>query len=50
MVSQGNAHPNLAVLFVLPLIIGQLLKLRTGERTVRTGVVLGCSPLTRCSS
>jgi len=38
---RATPHPNLAVLFVLPLIIGQLLKLRTGERTVRTGVVLG---------
>ncbi|WP_222853511.1 glycosyl transferase [Fodinicola acaciae] len=40
IVSHANAHPNLAVLFVLPLIVGRFLRLR--ERpVVRTGVTLG---------
>ncbi|GAA1666200.1 glycosyl transferase [Fodinicola feengrottensis] len=41
IVSHANAHPNLAVFFVLPLIIGQLLKMRTGEHRIRNGVILG---------
>ncbi|NJQ03585.1 glycosyltransferase family 2 protein [Streptomyces zingiberis] len=41
MVSHGNGHPNLAVLFVIPLIIDRALRLTTGRRVVRDGVVLG---------
>ncbi|MFH8369307.1 glycosyltransferase [Streptomyces sp. NPDC018031] len=53
MISHANAHPNFAVLFVIPLIIDRLLRLctpphrpgRGGEtaapRTVRDGAVLG---------
>ncbi|TQE36455.1 dolichyl-phosphate beta-glucosyltransferase [Streptomyces ipomoeae] len=41
MVSHANAHPNFVVLFMLPLIIDRALRLCTGERTVRDGVVLG---------
>ncbi|MFJ5798600.1 hypothetical protein ACIQC6_09935 [Streptomyces decoyicus] len=56
MISHANAHPNFAVLFMMPLIIDRLLRLcgarghhggghdsggTPGRRTVRDGVVLG---------
>ncbi|MFC4515969.1 dolichyl-phosphate beta-glucosyltransferase [Streptomyces ehimensis] len=41
MISHSNAHPNFAVLFMFPLIIDRLLRLREGRRTTRDGVVLG---------
>ena len=41
MVSHANAHPNFVVLFMIPLIIDRALRLTTGERVVRDGVVLG---------
>ncbi|MGW1995751.1 glycosyl transferase [Embleya sp. NPDC001921] len=41
MVSHANAHPNLAVLFVLPLIIDRLIRVAAGRRPIRDGVLLG---------
>ncbi|GAB2924669.1 dolichyl-phosphate beta-glucosyltransferase [Streptomyces heilongjiangensis] len=41
MVSHANAHPNFIVLFMIPLIVEQSLRLCAGTRTVRDGVVLG---------
>ncbi|MET7602620.1 dolichyl-phosphate beta-glucosyltransferase [Streptomyces avermitilis] len=41
MVSHANAHPNFVVLFMVPLMIDRALRLRTGARVVRDGVVLG---------
>src|SRR5213078_3556309 len=41
LVSQSNGHPNVAAQFLVPLILLQVAKLRTGERPVRTGVLLG---------
>ncbi|GAA3040562.1 dolichyl-phosphate beta-glucosyltransferase [Streptomyces glomeratus] len=41
MVSHANAHPNFVVLFMIPLIIERALRLCTGARVVRDGVVLG---------
>ncbi|MBL1096033.1 glycosyltransferase [Streptomyces sp. 205] len=42
MVSHANAHPNFAVLFMMPLIVDRLLRLcEPGGRTVRDGVILG---------
>lgn len=41
MVSHANAHPNFVVLFMIPLIIERALRLCTGTRVVRDGVVLG---------
>ncbi|MFE9998888.1 dolichyl-phosphate beta-glucosyltransferase [Streptomyces avermitilis] len=41
MVSHANAHPNFVVLFMVPLIIDRALRLCTGARVVRDGVVLG---------
>ncbi|EMF53109.1 glycosyltransferase [Streptomyces sp. SID5476] len=41
MVSHANAHPNFVVLFMIPLIIDRALRLCTGARTQRDGVVLG---------
>ncbi|BBC35385.1 Glycosyl transferase [Streptomyces graminofaciens] len=41
MVSHANAHPNFVVLFMMPLIIDRALRLCTGARTRRDGVVLG---------
>ncbi|MCC3776909.1 glycosyltransferase family 2 protein [Streptomyces sp. UNOB3_S3] len=41
MISHGNAHPNFAVLFMMPLIVDRLLRLCEGRRTRRDGVVLG---------
>lgn len=41
MVSHANAHPNFIVLFMIPLIVDRALRLCTGARTVRDGVVLG---------
>ncbi|MFE2868872.1 glycosyl transferase [Embleya sp. NPDC059259] len=41
MVSHANAHPNLAVLFVLPLIIDRLIRLAAGLRPIRDGILLG---------
>lgn len=41
MISHANAHPNFAALFVLPFIVGQLIKLVRGERVVRNGIILG---------
>lgn len=41
MVSHANAHPNFVVLFMIPLIVDRALRLTTGERVVRDGVVLG---------
>ncbi|WP_171168416.1 dolichyl-phosphate beta-glucosyltransferase [Streptomyces sp. I05A-00742] len=41
MVSHGTAHPNFAVLFVIPLIVDRALRLCGDGRTVRDGAVLG---------
>ncbi|MFK4270341.1 glycosyltransferase [Streptomyces milbemycinicus] len=41
MISHANAHPNFAVLFMMPLIIDRLLRLCEGVRVRRDGVVLG---------
>jgi hypothetical protein len=41
MISQANAHPNIAAQFVLPLILSRVLRLRQPGRVVRDGVVLG---------
>ncbi|MEU1406378.1 dolichyl-phosphate beta-glucosyltransferase [Streptomyces sp. NPDC005728] len=41
MVSHANAHPNFVVLFMIPLIIDRALRLSTGARVVRDGIVLG---------
>ncbi|MBQ0983007.1 glycosyltransferase family 2 protein [Streptomyces sp. F63] len=41
MISHANAHANLVVLFVLPLVIDRMLKLCTGRRVLHDGVVLG---------
>jgi hypothetical protein len=41
VISHANAHPNFAVLFVLPLMLGWVLRLARGIRPVRSGVVLG---------
>ncbi|KOG12145.1 dolichyl-phosphate beta-glucosyltransferase, partial [Streptomyces viridochromogenes] len=41
MVSHAHAHPNFVVLFMIPLIIDRALRLCTGTRVVRDGVVLG---------
>lgn len=41
MVSHAHAHPNFVVLFMVPLIIDRALRLCTGTRVVRDGVVLG---------
>ncbi|MEU2582870.1 dolichyl-phosphate beta-glucosyltransferase [Streptomyces avermitilis] len=41
MVSHANAHPNFVVLLMVPLMIDRALRLCTGARVVRDGVVLG---------
>ncbi|WP_143671175.1 glycosyltransferase family 2 protein [Streptomyces sp. Ru87] len=41
MISHANAHPNLVVLFVVPLIVDRALRLRAGGRVLRDGAVLG---------
>ncbi|WP_328506505.1 dolichyl-phosphate beta-glucosyltransferase [Streptomyces sp. NBC_00391] len=41
MVSHANAHPNFVVLFMIPLIVDRALRLCTGARTRRDGIVLG---------
>ncbi|MCC3653023.1 glycosyl transferase [Streptomyces sp. S07_1.15] len=41
MIAHANAHANLVVLFVLPLVIDRMLKLCTGRRVLHDGVVLG---------
>ncbi|MDT3397419.1 glycosyltransferase family 2 protein [Streptomyces sp. B1866] len=43
MISHANAHPNFAVLFMIPLIVDRLLRLcdRETARPVRDGVTLG---------
>ncbi|WP_439679336.1 glycosyl transferase [Embleya sp. MST-111070] len=41
MISHANAHPNLAVLFVIPLIIDRLLRVAGGLRPIRDGILLG---------
>ncbi|MEV0620553.1 dolichyl-phosphate beta-glucosyltransferase [Nonomuraea sp. NPDC050404] len=41
VVSHANAHPNLVVLFVIPLIIGRLLLLAGRAHVTRDGLVLG---------
>ncbi len=41
MVSHANAHPNFVVLFMIPLIVDRALRLCTGTRVVRDGIVLG---------
>ncbi|HET6855905.1 MAG TPA: dolichyl-phosphate beta-glucosyltransferase [Streptomyces sp.] len=41
MVSHANAHPNFAVLFMIPVIIDRALRLCEGGRVVRDGVLLG---------
>ncbi|MFE7273642.1 glycosyltransferase [Streptomyces sp. NPDC057623] len=41
MVSHAHAHPNFVVLFMIPLIADRALRLCTGTRVVRDGVVLG---------
>ncbi|MGY0232345.1 DUF6541 family protein [Longispora urticae] len=40
-VSQANGHPNIAGQFMVPIILYWVAKLRTSERPVRTGIVLG---------
>ncbi|MEU5051975.1 dolichyl-phosphate beta-glucosyltransferase [Streptomyces sp. NPDC021096] len=41
MISHGNAHPNFAVLFMMPLIIDRMLRLCENRRPTRDAVVLG---------
>ncbi|MET8247339.1 dolichyl-phosphate beta-glucosyltransferase [Streptomyces sp. NPDC005202] len=41
MVSHANAHPNFVILFMIPLIIDRALRLCTGARVVRDGIVNG---------
>ncbi|QFQ99142.1 glycosyltransferase family 2 protein [Streptomyces phaeolivaceus] len=41
MVSHANAHPNFVVLFMIPPIVDRALRLCTGARTRRDGIVLG---------
>ncbi|MFJ7075644.1 glycosyltransferase [Streptomyces sp. NPDC098781] len=41
MVSHAHAHPNFVVLFMIPLIIDRALRLCTGTRVARDGVLLG---------
>ncbi|MFI6644349.1 dolichyl-phosphate beta-glucosyltransferase [Streptomyces sp. NPDC050504] len=42
MISQGNAHPNFAVLFMIPVIVDRALRLcEGGPHLVRDGVLLG---------
>ncbi|TDD30065.1 glycosyl transferase [Actinomadura sp. KC06] len=42
MISHANAHPNFVALFVIPLIVGRLIRLASGEgRVMREGVFLG---------
>ncbi|SFB64811.1 hypothetical protein SAMN05216266_1486 [Amycolatopsis marina] len=41
IVSHANAHPNFVVLFVLPLMVVQLLRLAHGARPSRAGTILG---------
>lgn len=41
MVSHGTAHPNFAVLFMMPLIVDRMLRLCEGRRIRRDGAVLG---------
>lgn len=41
IVAHGNAHPNFVVLFVIPPIIGVVIRLWRDERPVRNGIVLG---------
>ncbi|MFE6175396.1 dolichyl-phosphate beta-glucosyltransferase [Streptomyces sp. NPDC056464] len=41
MVSHAHAHPNFVVLFMIPLIIDRALRLCTGARVARDGVLLG---------
>ncbi|MFG2478046.1 dolichyl-phosphate beta-glucosyltransferase [Streptomyces fagopyri] len=41
MISHANAHPNFVILFMVPLIIDRALRLCTGTRVVRDGIVLG---------
>ncbi|MFI6659924.1 dolichyl-phosphate beta-glucosyltransferase [Streptomyces sp. NPDC050523] len=41
MVSHANAHPNFVILFMIPLIVDRALRLCTGARVVRDGIVLG---------
>lgn len=41
MISHANAHPNFAVLFMIPVIIDRALRLCEGKRVVRDGVLLG---------
>jgi hypothetical protein len=40
-VSQSNGHPNLACQFMVPLILAQVAALRSTDRPVRRGAVLG---------
>ncbi|MEU9452980.1 dolichyl-phosphate beta-glucosyltransferase [Streptomyces sp. NPDC048277] len=41
MVSHANAHPNFVILFMIPLIIDRALRLASGARVRRDGIVLG---------
>ncbi|MBG6138008.1 hypothetical protein [Longispora fulva] len=41
IVAQDNVHPNLAMHFVVPFIVWQLLRLRDGARVWTTGLLLG---------
>lgn len=41
MISHGNAHPNFAVLVLLPFIVLRLIRLAQGARPVRDGLILG---------
>lgn len=41
MISHANAHPNFVVLFMIAPIIDRALRLTTGERVTRDGIVLG---------
>ncbi|TNC27606.1 glycosyltransferase family protein [Amycolatopsis alkalitolerans] len=41
MISHGNAHPNFAVLILLPFIVLRLIRLVQGAHPVRDGLILG---------
>ncbi|MCP3803184.1 glycosyl transferase [Allokutzneria sp. A3M-2-11 16] len=41
VISHGNGHPNFVALFVLPFIVARALRIASGTRPVRDGVILG---------
>ncbi|KUN79205.1 dolichyl-phosphate beta-glucosyltransferase [Streptomyces griseoruber] len=47
-VSHANAHPNFVVLFMIPLIVDRALRLCTGTRVGRDGVILGLMAAYQC--